>query len=129
MADLENATKKLTRAEACIELARRIWPHIRIEPSPFYADDFLVYKDPDRPYLYEQFNPFTDRDVTAEIVEWFARNDEAVEAQVTFVNALCRSVEFNAHNTSMQDLMALLCATPEQITLAACAALGIEVEE
>lgn len=109
-------TRKLTRAEACVELARVIgW---------FECADWS-----DGPPDY-----FASRDAAAELVAWLSIHtlwDNFVER----LNAIIcgyDQVKFPgvAHNRGevAKLFKRALLATPEQITLAACKALGIKVE-
>lgn len=98
-------TKKLSRAEACVELALRIDPFL--SPAPDY---------------------FASRDSAAELVAFITD----FQQRRAFMDALTVALQLTEVdyeiNYTDDDFFKVILATPEQITLAACSALGIEVE-
>lgn len=117
------ATKKLTRAEACAELARRIWPDATCIGQPFYSSERLVVALRDARSFY--FDPFTSRDAAAELVEWVCGNPSRWERFTAELDKLtARQLGEQWYQASFRYLL----AKPEQITLAVCTLCGIEVE-
>lgn len=125
-------TTKLTRAEACAGLARRMgWTHPEFK-GEILTDAWLSPSGRMEDALPDFFN---SRDAAAELVEWVSTQDGS------FVTEFCEKLDIEilalpfysgfAGKLSMSTLrrFCFLLATPEQITLAGCAALGIEVED
>jgi len=114
------ATQKLTRAEACAELAQRMGLFYQIDGEDVYAKFGEIVTDRDNVLRLPIWNPFTSRDAAAELVTWIAKDFALYHRfDMAFFDPLPNETDFN---------LAAFLATPEQITLAACKALGIEVE-
>lgn len=128
------ATKKLTKAEACVELARRMgWVAADSELAPG------AYKRAMHPVLGVRGDlshsenetlakacpVFNDRDAAVELVAWLRR--QPTQTCDEFVEAL-GNIGFDPDQKFTSKAMQLLTCTPEQIALAACAALELEVE-
>lgn len=113
-------TKKLSRAEACEQLAHRIWPNnLNANLSPTCA---TIWQGGE----WREFDPFTSRDAAAELVAWIAEDRQLWSVFDYQVFRFCpERLDIDGGLDLVK--MAFL-ATPEQITLAACASLGIEVE-
>lgn len=124
------ATRKLTRAEACAELARRIGWVPDDTPGSF---TYKLWRSPNPtrsyPGNWQECPPdfFTSRDGAAELVAWLAGPSAILLFNHQF-NKEVRWLSINAAEGNDITVGALL-LTPEQITLAACEALGIEVED
>lgn len=109
---------KMSRDEACAELARRMVMPLK----PRFAGGYFV----------PQF--FTSRDAAAELLAWLADSDKWESFVEQLNSIICGynpakfpGVAANKGQVALLYKRALL-ATPEQIALAACASLGIEVE-
>ena len=121
-----SATKtKLTRAEACAELAARIWPNTI--NSNHAISGVTVWQAAQ----WRKFDPFTSRDAAAELVKYFYENT-APDAPKLWDDFYCAFRERRFGDPCPADIWeqiaAAFLATPEQITLAACKALNIDVE-
>lgn len=111
--------KKLTRAEANSELALRI----NFEPKCIHCINNTQHTGE---HLFVWTNFFTSREAVAELV---MRIEDDTRLAVRFIDALAGYLG-PIRNTAKWYGMPFywLRATPEQITLAACVALGIETE-
>lgn len=127
---------KLTRAEACAELARLLgWTLHEDSRLSGIATRFILCPPNDTPANFPAWNTarqawihgspkfFASRDAAAELVEWLDKAEPAKACKMIIALGWVGSmapVELAVH---------MLTRTPEQITLAACAALGLEVED
>jgi len=109
------AKTKLTRAEVCAELARQVgWRNVKLEGDGYFGE--LPCGD-----VWNHVPDFfVSRDAAAELVTWI----EGQIASDRFVDELYKLSD----KCEERLVYSLLLATPEQITLAACKALNIEVE-
>jgi len=141
---------KLTRAEACAELAVRMGTH-RWLASDHYGFRWAATNSTDRaiPFHAADARPasgnepinlqasdtylpdfFTGHDAAAKLVAWLGQHDRNSDDPSTrnlvsrFINLLKREVRHD-----IDDRLALMIATPEQVTCAACAAMGIDMED
>jgi len=109
------ASRKLTRDDAIVELWARITNCVpQCGDCARHAPDF-----------------FTSRDAAAELLDWLAQNGP--DLIYRFHRHLCTVLGLKQQLTLASDwsgapLLTVQRATPEQITLAACKALSIEVE-
>ena len=129
-------TKALTRAEACAELAQRLG-YTMVQMDGYWH---MLAPDGSKSTGYksevnarEFFMPafFNSRDAAAELVTYLLHRitDERQERFIENLDKQLRPYEPDIRKTpTASDLCLLLAATPEQITLAACKALNIEVE-
>lgn len=118
----------LTGAKECAELAKKIWPSALIERGTTGVDVF-VFDKPNETRSWHDFNPFTDRDSCAELITWLDSNNSQTDAWDLSLDTLLRIVGYSTGHSIKMALFYGLSATPEQIALAACAALGVEVEQ
>lgn len=102
--------KKLTREEACIELARRMGLDAETPPP----------------------NYFKSHEAVASLVIWLSEQTDTSICE-NFERALIKirmGVSYELEDAYLSTLFWLpLTAKPEQIARAACAALGIELQE
>ena len=129
------STTKLTRAEACAELARRLgWTAERDEllPEAYWQATHSEYGkrgglSHSADEALARANPyFTSRDAAAELVAWIRQSIHLVYFK--FIATL-EDLALQMYGAGHDPLMRIASATSEQITLAACAALGIELED
>jgi hypothetical protein len=112
----EQATRKLTRAEACAELARRTrW----LAPRPFCKYWF----SPAGQRFAQPPDYFTSRDAAAELVQWVCSD---YRLRCKFEDALFALWQKPKHYDA-ETAFDFLLAEPHEVTSAVCAALGIEV--
>lgn len=123
-----HSTRKLTRAEACAALARMIWPTCDYALRTSGGADVRPTKN----YEWGYFDPFTSRDAAAELVAWLSIHT-LWETFVEHLNAIICEYDQSKYPGVAQNrgevaklFKRALLATPEQITLAACRALGID---
>lgn len=125
-------TKKLTRAEACATLAKRLgWTETAIsrppETLPMRVGECERYHPAtswQTPAGFPRSNPpdfFTSRNSVTELVAFMRQQDD----RENFIQRLLWRV---FEKGDLDRDYGLLLATPEQISLAACASLGIEVK-
>lgn len=133
---------KLTRAEACAELARRLgWTC----DNTLGSFTHKLWRNPnqqvDYPENWQECPPdyFTSRDAAAELVLWLT--NQGGDDFLSFYARLERTLKTAdiGHEKSITDweqmrpaeyrMIAFTLATPERIALAACAALGLELED
>lgn len=118
--------RKLARVEACAELARRIWPDAKIHRR---ADGRGVSVR-NQAWNGRSFAPFIDHAAARELVAWIRRQGRTAQRFVASLATVCDIPQVH-DGASYYDshILLFLVATPEQITLAACAALGIELDD
>jgi hypothetical protein len=129
-------SNKLTRQQACAELARRVGAITRFNESGM-PEFFYVAKSGWNGYV--EWNPFTDHAAAHELVVWLQNarfKGEPVEPRPArrwhaFLWQLYAVLGITGPNMlPYEDLIArLMAATPEQIACAACDTLGIEVND
>jgi hypothetical protein len=119
----------IKKNEANAELARRMGWKLVLHGYGVSPDEFVV------PQPRKVPDYFTDHAAARELVIWFGRQMAQAQTFVLtedFWFALVESV-WGEHPPSASDRLAfefsLIAATSEQIARAACAALGIEVED
>lgn len=131
---MTTATKKLTRARANAELAKLLDPSLRWWPPDGNSGQRILARSQAEADAIDIGDScygaipdfFTSRDDAAELVAWIICDLKRWQAFAE---------QFGVHaSTDIKDskhvwLTTGLLATPEQITLAACRALGIEVED
>ena len=100
-------SRKLTRSEACAALEQRL-RGLEATPSPDESRQF-----------------FTDRDAADVLARWVKAQN--VDVRESFQDHFALIVSNGASTRSVHFFDALL-ATPEQITLAACRTLKLNVE-
>lgn len=125
-----HSTRKLTRAEACAALAYKLgWT--RNGNAGTVACD--MWKDPEGRLHNEPPDYFTDLYAARELVAWLYENTDEGAARLwdNFFWEFRRLYFDNP--VSMPELWeqfaAAFLATPEQITVAACVALGLTLAE
>jgi hypothetical protein len=119
-------TKKLSRKEANAELAQRVgWPstcEVCVQAEYEYHPGECVEMVPDF---------FTSRDAAAELAAWILSEANAGRASVQrFIQELELKLWAGQRRKDWVYARIITCmlATPEQLTLASCAALNIETE-
>jgi hypothetical protein len=128
----ESLPKKLSRAEACAELARRIGLTVRETTMPEIYEWQVIGASGRRvagsrkgsKEAMESVPFFTSRDAAAELVRWMEKREPAC---FVFLAEVRTALAIHGMHVP-DDAFRYLLATPEQITLAACAAIGLEVE-
>ena len=100
-------SRKLTRSEACAALEQRL-RGLEAMPAPGESRQF-----------------FTDRDAADVLARWIKAQN--VDVRESFQDHFALIVSDGANTRSVRFFDALL-ATPEQITLAACRTLKLNVE-
>ena len=112
----------MTQEEACVELARRFWPDAIVKGGWGHATIIIEGRAVKTNCPPAFFKPFDDRDSADHVVAWFAKrrapHPDWQLAQKFMVYLSPQSYPFWDGIT----------ATPKKIALAACHALGIEVE-
>jgi len=124
--------KKYTRAEANIEIAKRLWPNAEVELLPLSKQvNVLIYDKPNETRSWHGFDVFTDRDAAVKAVRALLAEGQ-VEAWDVFIG------QFHGYNLDDQlktstrpyekFFAAGLLAETKNIGRALCAAWGIELE-
>jgi len=127
--------RKLTRSEACLQLGEITglgdfdFPKQALIPIEDPTQPPLMLPEPDAIVTGEAPNFFEDREAATALAQWVVDNSEAdSKLWDDFIAAFLRLRFGDAPTDPWKRIQAAFCATPEQITLAACAALGIAVE-
>lgn len=135
-------TKKPSRAEARAEIARRMGYYAQNQGipgaawylvAPGYQASGRWWNTEAEAWLNSSPDFFADRNAAADVVAWVTRHKQAYEfvaqlAQVMSIRPVAAPTQLGTLFSDVQ-ICSFLRATPEQITLAAMAALGIEVEQ
>lgn len=117
---------KLTKAEARMALAFRLgWTQNRVSETVGY----MMWKSPDEVIKRDPPDFFASRNAAAELAEWIfghAFTDRGLCER--FLQALKAQFPSTPEWYACEDFQLIL-SEPQQITNAACIALGLEVEE
>lgn len=124
MDKIHSARKAVTRAEACAALAYKLgWTRNGNVDTVAYE----MWKDPAGRLHNEPPDYFTDLRAARELVAWLATPESGVD-RTAFGQGLAVLADIDPDDKFAFKIIHSLLATPEQITLAACRALGIEIE-
>jgi hypothetical protein len=124
--------QKLDRQSVNADLARRIgWQEFPyLVTSLGRPEGKRVFCPPGQPVHVSTYEDapdfFTDRNAAVELVSWIYKQD--IRLRIKFGQALDALLWADRDHKAWNERFEYLLAKPEQITLAACAALGLAVE-